>query len=162
MSGVNHDQLEALQKKLDQLQQSEKNKFYEDCSKELAARLLALVIPRTPVGVYPPETGKEGGTLRRGWTGGKQQGAKAYADSLPVIHAGDYYVIAVKNPVEYASYVEYGHRQSPGRYVPAIKKQLVQAWVTGQFFLRISTQELEAQQPAILSQKLYKFLEDTF
>ena len=35
---------------------------------KLAARLLALVIPRTPVGQYPKGSGKKGGTLRRGWT----------------------------------------------------------------------------------------------
>ena len=39
----------------------------------LAARLLALVIPRTPVGQYPRSSGKKGGTLRRGWTARTEQ-----------------------------------------------------------------------------------------
>ena len=43
--------------------------FIESCAKELAARLLAKVIKRTPVGQYPKGSGKKGGTLRRGWTG---------------------------------------------------------------------------------------------
>lgn len=35
--------------------------------------------------------------------------------------------------VFYAPYVEYGHRQKPGRYVPAIGKRLKKSWVTGKF-----------------------------
>ena len=31
--------------------------------------------------------------------------------------------------VEYAQYVEYGHRQEPGRFVPVLKKRLVEDWV---------------------------------
>ena len=53
------EQLRELQERLQKLQSIDLNKFCEDASKELAARLLALVIPRTPVGDYPKETGKE-------------------------------------------------------------------------------------------------------
>ena len=60
------EQLRELQERLQKLQSIDLNKFCEDASKELAARLLALVIPRTPVGDYPKETGKEGGTLGQG------------------------------------------------------------------------------------------------
>ena len=67
------EQLKQLQDRLQKLEQIDLDKFCRDVSKELAARLLALVIPRTPVGDYPNETGKKGGTLRRGWTGGKKQ-----------------------------------------------------------------------------------------
>ena len=31
--------------------------------------------------------------------------------------------------VKYAPYVELGHHQQPGRYVPAIKRRLVKSWV---------------------------------
>lgn len=98
------EQLRELQERLQKLQSIDLNKFCEDASKKLAARLLALVIPRTPVGDYPKETGKEGGTLRRGWTAGKETAPGAYAKSLPVEKSGNYYIIRVINPVEYASY----------------------------------------------------------
>ena len=60
--------MKKLQKQLNKLQQSEVEAFVDSCAKELAARLLAKVIKRTPVGDYPKGSGKKGGTLRRGWT----------------------------------------------------------------------------------------------
>lgn len=38
--------------------------------------------------------------------------------------------------VKYAPYVELGHHQEPGRYVPAIGKRLVASWVPPKPFLR--------------------------
>lgn len=37
---------------------------------------------------------------------------------------------------DYAPFVEYGHRQTPGRFVPAIGKKLKKKWVSGLYFLR--------------------------
>lgn len=37
---------------------------------------------------------------------------------------------------EHAPHVEYGHRQTPGRYVPAIGKRLKASYVPGQHFFR--------------------------
>ena len=125
--------------------------FIESCAKELAARLLAKVIKRTPVGEYPKSSGKKGGTLRRGWTGGKGSAANAYANSLKVHHFGDVYVIEVVNPVEYAPYVEYGHRTRGG-----------DGWVEGKFMLTISEQEIERAAPNILANKLKKKLGECF
>ncbi len=48
--------------------------------------------------------------------------AKEWADSLNISKEGDTYKVEIVNPVHYASYVEYGHRQEPGRYVAAIGK----------------------------------------
>lgn len=38
--------------------------------------------------------------------------------------------------VYYAPYVELGHKQQPGRYVPKIGKRLVRSWVPGKPYLR--------------------------
>ena len=65
---VDYRQLQKLRDNLAKLESVDMDKFCRDMSKELAARLLALVIPRTPVGQYPKGSGKKGGTLRRGWT----------------------------------------------------------------------------------------------
>jgi hypothetical protein len=125
--------------------------FIESCAKELAARLLAKVIKRTPVGQYPKSSGKKGGTLRRGWTNGKNQAANAYVNGLKVNHSGNTYVIEIINPVEYASYVEFGHRTRGG-----------EGWVEGKFMLTISEQEIQGDAPRILENKLKKKLGECF
>lgn len=152
--------LKDFQQQLEKLQNPDD--FVESCAKELAARLLRLVVKRTPVGDYSGASytcasgqthkghkvpGKVGGTLRRGWTGQKNGSAKGYADSLTVNHFGDTYVIEIVNPVEYASYVEYGHRTANHS-----------GWVKGQFMMTISEQELQRIAPKVLENKIKKYL----
>lgn len=175
-------QLQELQKKLEKVER-QKTDFCEMCAKELAGILLREVGQRTPVGVPPklngPKTikvkvkgydgkirtraflsadaarlqqywsGYTGGTLRRGWT-----------SSASVQRQGSAYIVTVDNNTFYASYVEYGHRQTPGRYVPALGKRLKEGWVPGHFMLTISEKEIQRAAPAILEKKLKKFLED--
>lgn len=176
-----YKQLKKLQENINELANGDAIRFYEECARELAARLLRKVIKRTPVGENQYETktvnGKQkkyvirnGGTLRRGWTArteeeaenGSSQNAKDWANSLAVKKIGDIFQIEVINPVHYASYVEYGHRQEPGRYVPAIGKRLVNSWVNGVFMLTISEKEIESQAPKILEKKLLEYLEESF
>ena len=126
------------------------DEFLSSCAKELAARLLRKVSMKTPTGKYPDGSGKVGGTLKRGWTIGN------------VVKTGSYYIVEVINPVVYASYVENGHRQEVGRYVPAIGKRLVNGWVKGKFFLKISEKEIQNNAPAIIEKKLRKYLEECF
>lgn len=148
---INFRDFERIQNNLEKLNQEQVDLFIDACAKELAARLLAKVIKRTPVGDYPNSSGKKGGTLRRGWTGGKTQSAVAYADSLPIHHFGDAYVIEIINPVEYASYVEFGHRTSNHK-----------GWVNGRFMLTISEQEIQNAAPAIIEKKLMKQMGELF
>ena len=131
--------------------QTQVDAFIDSCAKELAARLLAKVIKRTPVGEYPASTGKKGGTLRRGWTGGKDGSAISYANGLKVRHSGGAYVIEIVNPIEYASYVEFGHRTRGGK-----------GWVEGKFMLTISEQEIQRNAGKILENKLKKKLGECF
>ena len=69
----------------------------------------------------------------------------------------------VINQTEYAMYVEYGHRQTPGRYVPALGKKLKEGWVPGKFMLTISAEEIQRKSPQIIekfiSQKLGEYLQ---
>ena len=178
MGSFNISGLKELQKNLNKLQ--DPDKFVEACARELAARLLRMVVKRTPVGDYSKEiqvvakrdsknhkkgdtyqkkvnpSGKKGGTLRRGWTDGQR--VETYAAYVPIHHFGNTYVIEIVNPIEYASYVEYGHRQEPGRYVPAIGKKLKHGWVRGHFMMTISEQELEKIAPKVLENKIKKYL----
>lgn len=146
MGSVNMKGLKDFQKQLEKLQ--DRDAFVEACIKELAARLLRMVVKRTPVGVYSKKSGKKGGTLRRGWTGSKSQAsAKEYADAMAINHSGNSYTVEIVNPVEYASYVEYGHRTADHK-----------GWVNGQFMMTISEQELEKIAPKVLEQKIKKYL----
>lgn len=140
------EQLKALKQKLEKLEGADIQHFCEMQCKDLAGRMLRLVIKRTPVGIYPADSGKKGGTLRRGWTKGD------------VSKDGYTYTIEIKNPVEYASYVEYGHRQTPGRFVPAIGKRLKASWVEGQYMMTKSEKDIENLIPGILERELEKFL----
>ena len=73
---------------------------------------------------------------------------------------GDLYYIEVINPLEYAQYVEYGHRQTPGRYVPAIGKRLKKSWVQGKFMLTLSENEIQRDMDKIIKQKLIQLLKE--
>ncbi len=147
---VEYEALKRLQKNIEKLSESmNMDKFCEDCCKELAARLLALVIPATPVGKYPKSSGKKGGTLKRGW-GVDASKAKEYANSLNVRKSGNFYTIEITNPVYYASYVEYGCLTANGRYTePA-------------YFLTISEEKLKTIAPKILEKKLDDYMREVF
>lgn len=121
--------LKALQKRLEKAADAAgKDAFYEAAVKELVARLLALVKKRTPV---------ISGTLRRGWTVGE----------LKKSESG--YEIEVIDPIEYASYVEFGHRTRGGK-----------GWVPGRFMMTVSASELEGMAPALLQRKLNAYLKE--
>ena len=170
---ANYKQLENFTRRFEALSEQHQDAFMEACCKELAARLLAKVIKRTPVGDYSKEvtvvakkdskkhkkgetytkkvSKRRGGTLRRGWTAGTKKSATDYANSLNLHHFGDTYQIDIINPVEYASYVEYGHRTANH-----------QGWVPGHFMLTISEEEIRRSSQKILQNKLSKFMKDVF
>lgn len=133
---VQFDGLKEFKKIIEEMEK-EKEQLMIDTIKELAARLLRKVIKRTP---------SDTGNLRRNWT------------VSDVRKNGENYEIEVSNSVEYASYVEFGHRQTPGRFVPAIGKRLKKSWVKGKFMLTISENELQKQAPAVIEKKITEWL----
>ena len=56
-------------------------------------------------------------------------------------------MIEIVNPVEYASYVEFGHRTADH-----------EGWVQGRFMLTISEQEIQEIAPNVLETKIKKYL----
>lgn len=104
-------------------------------------------------------SGRRGGNLRRGWTaqkgsgseGMKTKSAAQFVDTLKVHHYGDTYVIEIINPVEYASYVEYGHRTANHK-----------GWVPGHFMMTISEQEIQQIAPKLLEKRIGQFLGGVF
>lgn len=161
---VDFSELQALQENLKQMEKLDMEEYFRRMSNELAARLLRRVKQRTPVGQYKVITyktkdggeikynqGKKGGELRRNWTIKKA-----------VTKNGTVYEIEIVNPTEYASYVEYGHRQTVGRFVPHIGKTLKNGWVEGKFMLKISEEEIQALAPALLEKRLNEMLKGIF
>lgn len=138
------EEFKKLEKSLTKIQK-DVDDFIVSLSKEVAARLLSKVIRRTPVGQYKKGSGKVGGTLRRGWTAGKKRAD--FIEGIQVNKRGIIYEVVVKNSVEYASYVEFGHRTRNHK-----------GWVPGRFMLTISEQELEGDLERIIQNKLQKFM----
>lgn len=181
MGSFSIDGLEELQEQLNKVREEEAEAFVERCARELAGRLLGLVIDRTPVGVVPKDiydnkntkveivgadgrkrrspsnesliyqkhwAGYTGGELRRSWTVGLLR------------KEGSIYKIEVINNTKYASYVEYGHRQQPGRFVPALGKQLKKGWVEGKHMLEYSVRDIQQMAPKILEARIKEFLKE--
>lgn len=136
--GCNFSELVEFQKKMKTLTNN-MGEILDICARELAQRLMAKVIKRTPVGKYPAGTGKVGGTLRRGWS----QGGR-----YKIYHSASACMIEISNPVKYASYVEYGHRTANHT-----------GWVPGRFMMTISVEEIQRDAPAILEKKIKKLME---
>lgn len=106
---------------------------------EIALRLWRKVRKRTPVGIYPEGSMKHGGTLRRGWTVGE------------ITEINGVYKVEVINNVEYAPYVEFGHRTRNHK-----------GWVKGVYMLTISEQEIDENLSIIIRIKLEKILKEVF
>lgn len=102
-----------------------------------ANRFMALVKPLTPV---------DTGDLRNHWKIGK------------IFRQGDMLCVEIINPMEYASFVEWGHKQTPGRYVPQIGKKLVNDWVDGAHMMQISLDRIYAEMPARFNSEFTKWL----
>ena len=173
--GVDKRALAAFIKRLEQLNTVQKHQIMEQVTRDSAGAQLTLVIKKTPVGKSRQDKDGNlihvGGALRRAWTCRTEEEAQksaeaptaaAYAKTLDVEKQGHEYSVEVANPMYYASYVEHGHRQEPGRYVPAIGKRLKKSWVEGQFFLKKAETEFIEAAPTFLQGRLEKFLKKTF
>ena len=58
--------------------------------------------------------------------------------------------------------MENGHRQEPGRFVPAIGKRLVKSYVPGKYMLRISEQEVQKEADKIVQRRIEREIGDLF
>ena len=135
---VDTQELRQFKEKLESINT---DSLLKEIAADLAARLLRKVKKRTPV---------DTGELRRNWQ----------VSNIRLFER--FCVVEIYNSTEYAEYVEFGHRQTPGRYVPAIGKRLKKAWVPGKFMLTISTKELENIKDRIIRQKVEAWLKEVF
>lgn len=132
---VDTHEMDNLMEQLNKLTGEDREEIMNDMMDETANRYIAKAKKKTPVG--------DTGMLRRNWSMTNTSRAMT----------GTGYRLTITNPTEYAEYVEYGHRQTPGRYVPAIGKRLKKAWMAGQFYATRSAEELERYLPTILRAK---------
>lgn len=144
---VDFSEFEKFKEKLKGIEK-ELPEFFEGCANEIGARLLRATKQKTPVGIYPAESGKTGGTLRRNW------------NVTEVKHTLSGYTLNVINNTEYASYVEYGHRQNVGQFIPALGKKLKKPWVEGRHMLTDSVNELKPKVDGITEKRLNTWLEE--
>lgn len=85
-----------------------------------AEQFLNLVKPRTPV---------DTGNLRNRWK------------CISFVSTGDL-MLLISNDAEYASFVEYGHRQHPGQYVSKINARLKAPFVNGKYMMTKSINDI--------------------
>lgn len=131
--------IEKFQKKLEELA-DDQDEVLRDCAKKIATMLLNAAVNRTPVIT---------GTLRRGW-------------NVQIRLEDNDYIVELSNNVEYAPYVNYGHRQQKGRYVPAIGKKLKKGWVPGNKMLEKSIEDVRNAIPKVLEKEIYDYLKGAF
>ena len=93
---------------------------------EMANRIIAKTKPRTP---------KDTGALRGAWFIGD------------VKHSGKSFYVELKNPMEYATFIEYGHR--------IVRGGVEVGWYEGRFMLKISIDEVKAQMPLRYRKKFH-------
>lgn len=96
MAKFDISELKEFQKRLEAMEKNTFDNIAEQCTNELAARMLRKTKKRTPV---------KSGHLKGSW--------RANA----AIKRGGQWRTAVFNPVKYAPYVEYGHRTINGGWV---------------------------------------------
>lgn len=152
---VDFKELKQLAKRLDKI---DLDKWCQHEASRIANKLMELAKKDTPVGEVPSYAteeakleywkGYKGGTLKENW----------YVDLVPTKEKGEWRV-DVYNPLGYASYVEYGHSQRVGRYVPQIGLTLKKSWVFGSFMLTKNTLKLARSEPKLLEKKIQKELE---
>lgn len=132
--------------------QFKEERFVFDVMNQLGNLMIRSVKEKTPVGQYDntvffvkngkllvfeskQKKGRKGGNLRRNWI----------LDGVEKV--GDSFIVSMSNNTEYASYVENGHRKADGT-----------GWVEGQFFMKLTMDEIEGQLPAIVGPKFEAYL----
>lgn len=129
-----YKQMQKLAESMRQFEKLDRQNLCESLAKEIAARLLRLVIKRTPV---------DTGTLKGSW--------REENNHLIVVKHGNTYEVTITNSMEYASYVEFGHRTANHTgYVP------------GKYMLTISEQAIQKLAPKIIEKRIMEQLMEVF
>ena len=126
-------------------------------TKEIARKLHTMLIRYTPV---------DFGTLKAFW-----QTEENYA--YTIVDKGSSFEITLYNRAQYATWVNDGHRQRPGRFIPGYWSGnhfrydpnadggmvLKQSWVQGRFFVEKSIVAVDGKVESLLYKELEKWWE---
>ncbi|WP_101772332.1 HK97 gp10 family phage protein [Peptostreptococcus faecalis] len=135
-------QFEQFNEKVQKLDDKQMDALIKRVARMIATRVLYYAIKDTPT---------DTGHLRRGWGGGVESSPQNIANGLSVKRKGNEYVITVSNLVEYASYVEYGHRTRGGK-----------GWIDGQFMLKIAVDKVNARANSYIQKEVERELKKVF
>ena len=138
---VDYKEFEAFAKRIGMAANGQFQHRVQQGVKQAGLLLVGEIKGLTPTGT---------GTLRRSWSVTK------------VGHSGDAFTVTIGNSKEYASYVETGHRQKVGRYVPAIGKRLVAPWVEGRFMMRDGVKQGMPAAQKLVDIRVQQALEEVF
>ncbi|MBR6400790.1 MAG: hypothetical protein IKS17_06160, partial [Firmicutes bacterium] len=71
-------------------------------------------------------------------------------------------VLSIKavNPTYYGDYVEHGHRQHKGKFIPAIGKKLVRSYVPGRHFAQESEDMVQSQAESVIVKETEKAIKE--
>lgn len=130
MGNMGSFDVRGLEQLRDRIGKIDCENFIKQQAMQLALRLIALTKEKTPV---------DTGLLRRSWAMGT------------VERVGNEYIVTVSNNVDYASLVEYGHRNRNHT-----------GWVRGRYMLTISENELKEAAPEIINRRIETFLREVF
>lgn len=181
-------ELKKFQQELEKMSKTDIQKFCEDVSRELAARLLRKVIHRTKPGNYSHEitiiakrdsknyrkgekytktvntNGKVGGTLRRGWTAKTEEEAKNGTGKTESKDKVESWVDGL--PIKHIGdiiQIDVTNVVSYASYVEyGHRTRGHKGWVEGKFMMTISEKELNKELPKLIETKLSQLLSEVF
>lgn len=118
----------ALRDRLERLKNIDFDAFCMQVTQEITQTFQKKVVARTP--------GGKTGALKNNWV-------------TDIKKEGSVYTIEVINPLEYAEYVEFGHRKRNNK-----------GWVKGKFMLTITERDIQRNLDAFIKEKLEAFLNE--
>lgn len=125
---VDYSDFVALRDRLHRLLQLDLDAFCMQIVKELAKDTFDILIETTP---------KDTSTLVNAWA------------VTNVTKHGDTYEVEIINPMEYAEYVEFGHRTANHT-----------GWVPGKFMLTLAERDLQRNMQKVIKRKLEALLQE--
>lgn len=134
-------EIKGLDELLERLDEAQTDEFCTQIVKDVSARLIDGAKKLTPVRT---------GYLRRGFTGGKEADGAAFMSTETVTKTGRVFHYTLINSVEYAPYVEYGHRKVNG------------GAVEGRHMLSKAEQQVNLELDDFVAKKAEKKLKEIF
>ena len=129
---VDLKELKDLQKAVEDRIKNQ-DELLKRCVNDIALRVFRVANKLTPV---------DTGLLRESW------------DLGPIVKKGNHYEVKIMNSVDYAQYVEYGHR--------LVVNDVTVGWVDGQFMLTIAEDEVVKRMDRIIKLETEKYLGEMF